>query len=117
MTENKHPESILIGGTTVRNLIDAFWIGLPLSVPQGFRGFDCPSHGPPVAKCTAEWTLRCLMIGGGMFEVGHPWCKSAGSDLLASGQGPKYRSRYDFSIGTWASNYPESALVRCRVSM
>lgn len=58
MTENKHPESILIGGTTVRNLKDGFWIRLPLSVPQGFRGFDCPSHGPRVAKCTAECTFR-----------------------------------------------------------
>lgn len=59
MTENKHPESILIGGATVRNLIHGFSIG----APQGVRGFGYPpaswSPSARCTNCTAEWTFRC----------------------------------------------------------
>lgn len=117
MTENKHPRKHIDRrhdrSEPHRRVLDSV---APQS-PSGVSWTPFPQPRGLGAKCAAEWTFRCLMIGGGMFKVGHPWCKSAGSDILASGQGPKYRSRYDSGIGTLASNYPESALVRCRVSM
>lgn len=71
MTENKHPESILIGGATVRNLIHGFSIG----APQGVRGFGYPP--PPQLHGARLRGVRIVLRSGrsvviciGMLEVG-----------------------------------------------
>lgn len=68
MTENKHPESTLIGGSTVRNLTHEFSIG----APQGVRGFENPQlHGARVLGVRIVLRSgRSVVICIGMLEVG-----------------------------------------------
>lgn len=72
MTKNDYPESILIGESTIRNLN----CGLSVRPTQGFRRLGMRKPTAPNTNRAAEWTFRCLKICIGMFEVGHPWCKS-----------------------------------------
>lgn len=87
MTQNYHTESILISGMTVRNLIHEFSIWGPSG---GFVDSITPQLRSPGAKCTAEWTFRCLEdLHRDVRSGPSPWCKSTGSYILASGQGPE----------------------------
>lgn len=68
MTENKHLESILIGGTRVRNLTHEFSIGFP----QGFSWIrEPPAHGALVRSVRIVLRSgRSVVICIGMLEVG-----------------------------------------------
>lgn len=69
MTQNYHPESILISGMTARNLIHEFSIWGPSGA---FVDSITPSYGARVQNVLRSGRSVVLKICIGMFEVGHP---------------------------------------------
>lgn len=88
MTQNYHPESILISGMTVRNLTHEFSIWAPF---RGYVDSITPSYGARLRNAQRSGrsvVLEDLQRDASKWAV--PWCKSAASYILASGQGAEF---------------------------